>query len=185
MRMLLAAVISVCSLAVSGENRADAWQSLRDGQAVLLMRHTYAPGIGDPDDFELGDCSTQRNLSEEGRKQARDWGARLTDLGVHPVALYSSRWCRTLETAREMRLGEVTPFPALDSFFTQRSREPQQTLALRQFLNNLNADTPVVLITHQVNITALTGVVPRSGEALILALPLSDPPEVLQRIPPP
>jgi hypothetical protein len=85
----------------------------------------------------------------------------------------SSRWCRRLETARLLDVGPVEPSPPLNSFFADRERAATQTEALREFLSRPYAGPPRVLVTHQVNITALTNVVPRSGE-LIVAQPLAD-----------
>jgi broad specificity phosphatase PhoE len=162
-----------------------AWSMLREGRAVLLLRHATAPGYGDPQEFVLGDCTTQRNLDQAGRREAQRWGALLRDKGVFNPKIFSSRWCRALESSEQMGLGSVEPLPALDSFFGHADRETEQTEALRELLDSLPPTPPVVLVTHQVNITALTGVFPRSGEGLILALPLTHPPLVLAKIPPP
>ena len=180
--ILVALLLSTCSI-WAGEEAA--WAAMREGRAVLLMRHASAPGTGDPPGFVLGDCTTQRNLDEAGRLQAQRWGALLRKKGIDEPRLLSSRWCRALETAELLGLAAVEPLPMLDSFFVQPHRKSQQTEALREFLGTLPATPPVVLISHQVNITALTGIFPRSGEALILALPLKDRPQVLTRIPPP
>jgi hypothetical protein len=145
------------------------WTALRTGEAVALIRHALAPGTGDPAGFRLEDCATQRNLSEEGRLQARQIGAAFRENGIASAQVRSSRWCRCLETARLLDLGPVEPLPSLDSFFNQAGRGPAQTAALREFLSR--ADTtrlPRVLVTHQVNITGLTGVVPRSGEMIVV-----------------
>jgi broad specificity phosphatase PhoE len=162
-----------------------AWAAIREGQAVLLMRHASAPGIGDPAGFALGDCSTQRNLNQQGRLQAQRWGELLRENGVTRPSVFSSRWCRALETAEWMRFDKTDALPLLDSFFVRKDKKDTQTEQLREFLNSLPANSPVVLITHQVNITALTGVLPRSGEGLVLALPIIDSPKVLARISPP
>ena len=97
----------------------DAWQALREGRALLLLRHANAPGLGDPPGFVLDDCSTQRNLDEHGRAQARRWGELLRE-GLTRVRLLSSRWCRALDTAQQMALAPVEPLPALDSFSPRR-----------------------------------------------------------------
>ncbi len=158
---------------------------LREGRAVLLLRHATAPGYGDPPGFVLGDCDTQRNLDEAGRSEAQRWGDLLRGKGLSKFRVLSSRWCRALETAEQMRLASVEPSPVLDSFIAQPDREARQTAALRQLLDSLPVAPPAVLVTHQVNITALTGVIPRSGEGLILALPVNDSPQVLAKIPAP
>jgi phosphohistidine phosphatase SixA len=148
------------------------WQRLQQpGEMlyVVLLRHALAPGTGDPADFQLGDCSTQRNLSAEGRAQAAAIGQAFRDRGVAVQQVLSSQWCRCLETAELMKLGDVAPEPALNSFFRDRSTAEEQTLAVKQSLLT-RAERPgvIVMVTHQVNITGLTGVVPRSGEAVVL-----------------
>lgn len=149
------------------------WTALRAGEAVALIRHALAPGTGDPAGFKLEDCATQRNLSEDGRRQARQIGAAFRENGITSAQVRSSRWCRCLETARLLELGPVESLPSLDSFFNQPRRGPAQTAALREFLSRSHEGLPRVLVTHQVNITGLTGVVPRSGE-MIVVLPAAD-----------
>jgi len=161
------------------------WQALREGRALLLLRHANAPGLGDPPGFVLDDCSTQRNLDEHGRAQARRWGELLREKGLTRVRLLSSRWCRALDTAQQMALAPVEPLPALDSFFASPTSERLQTAALREALTELEPGEVAVLVTHQVNITALTGIFPQSGEGLILARPLAVAPKVLARVAPP
>ena len=171
------------SSAWAGEEAA--WSALLEGRAILIMRHASAPGIGDPPGFVLEDCSTQRNLDEAGRLQAQRWGDLLRQNRITQPRVFSSRWCRALETAEQLGFTPVEPLPILDSFFVQAARKSKQTEALREFLGVLPGRSSVVLVSHQVNITALTGIFPRSGEALILALPISDPPQLLARISPP
>lgn len=84
-----------------------------------IMRHALAPGTGDPRNFDLTDCSTQRNLSEAGREQAKAVGELLRKSGIEKAGVYSSQWCRCLDTATLLGLGPVTELPALNSFFQQ------------------------------------------------------------------
>lgn len=159
------------------------WQSLRSGEAVALMRHALAPGTGDPGNFDIDDCATQRNLSERGREQARATGERFHRNGIQRAQVYSSRWCRCQETARLMALGDVQTFAGLNSFFRDRSTEPGQSAATRALIEEHIAagGMPLVLVTHQVNITALTDVFPASGE-IIVVIPGADGLQVLGRI---
>jgi phosphohistidine phosphatase SixA len=143
------------------------WNAVRSGGAFVMMRHAIAPGTGDPSGFRLEDCATQRNLSEEGRAQAHAVGEVLRKNGLDGAEIRSSQWCRCLETARLLGLGSVEPLPALNSFFDERANGPIQTEALREWLSNRNESRPLVLVTHQVNISALTGFTPRSGEAVV------------------
>jgi len=147
---------------------------------VLMLRHANAPGIGDPRNFRLGDCSTQRNLDAAGRAQAAQLGARLAKAGVARAKVYSSQWCRCLETARLLKLGPVTELPALNSFFERAQDRDARVAALRTFLARLPPDgPPVVLVTHQVTITALTGDFTPSGGGVIFELNGSGTPRVL------
>jgi phosphohistidine phosphatase SixA len=164
----------------------EAWlDALRAGRAAALIRHALAPGTGDPAGFRIDDCGTQRNLSAEGREQARALGDRLRAEGIAAARIYSSQWCRCLETARLLDLGEVTELPALNSFFDDRSRADPQTDKLRSFLRAAPPSAPLVLVTHQVNIRALTGEATGSGEVVVIALPLGERAAVLGRIPAP
>lgn len=146
--------------------RADALAALTEPGTHALMRHAIAPGTGDPRGFRLGDPSTQRLLSEEGREQARAAGRALRAAGIRFDRVMSSRWERCLETAALMEMGDVVPEPALDSFFDDRSTGPAQTAAVLALLSALPVGERVLMVTHQVNITALTGIVPRSGEII-------------------
>ncbi|MDP5142395.1 histidine phosphatase family protein [Rheinheimera baltica] len=159
-----------------------AWTAWREGKALLIMRHTLAPGTGDPANFTLGDCSTQRNLNVIGQQQAKAWGERLRQHYSDAIQVFSSQWCRCLDTAKLMALGDVTPMPLLNSFFAGRGDGDKQNRALVQQFAQSQLAKPTVLVTHQVNFTALTGIFPQSGEAAIIALPLSQPATVLARL---
>jgi phosphohistidine phosphatase SixA len=149
-------------------DRQTIWIALRSGDHFAVLRHAIAPGTGDPENFKIGDCSTQRNLSDAGRKQAAHIGERFRANGIDKARVLSSQWCRCLETANLLSLGPVTALPALNSFFEYFEREKQQTQQLTEWLDRQDFKEPLVLVTHQVNITALTGVFPASGEMLVL-----------------
>jgi phosphohistidine phosphatase SixA len=165
-------------------DEAELFKALRTGRAALLLRHALAPGTGDPAEFRLDDCATQRNLSAAGREQARAIGERLRAQGIAQAEVYSSQWCRCLETARLLDLGSVTELPALNSFFGDRASAGAQTAALTDFLSAAPRAAAVVLVTHQVNIAALTGQGAASGEIVVVALPFEGEGSVLGRIPP-
>jgi phosphohistidine phosphatase SixA len=164
---LLAVLLAFCSRPALAADDAALWTALRAGGHVALMRHAEAPGIGDPPGFRLGDCSTQRNLSEEGRRQARMVGELFRNNGIARATLYSSQWCRCLDTAALLHLGPVTPLRALNSFFENSGREKEQTERIRVLIDERPAGATLLLVTHQVNITALTGVYPQSGEIVV------------------
>lgn len=144
------------------------WQALKSGGHLALLRHAVAPGTGDPSDFVLENCATQRNLSQEGRAQADRIGDRFRTNGIAAAKVYSSQWCRCLETAELLGLGPVEELPVLNSFFRRSEARDPQTRALRNWIEGAELDEPVVLVTHQVNITALTGIFPTSGELVVV-----------------
>ena len=151
--------------------QSSAFARLTEPGHVLLMRHAHAPGVGDPKGMALGDCSTQRNLDERGRVQAKALGGRLRAAGVSDIRVYTSQWCRCSETARLLAVGKVEEMPALNSFFEQPEARDERLAELRTFLDKLPRDgRPVVFVTHQVTVTALTGYFPSSGEGLVLKL---------------
>ena len=153
------------------ESLWDILQAPADALYVVLLRHALAPGIGDPADFTLGDCSTQRNLSADGRAQARQIGQLLRQRHIVVRELLSSQWCRCRETAELLSIGDPQPFPLLNSFFREPGKAASQTAGVRQYLlSRAAAPGVIIMVTHQVNITALTGVVPLSGEAVVLKL---------------
>lgn len=147
---------------------ANDWDALRQPGAIAIMRHALAPGTGDPAGFTLGDCATQRNLNDAGRAQARRTGDALRTRGISFDAVLTSQWCRARETARLLDLGTPVDAPALNSFFRSYDRRDAQTDALIEQLRT--ADGPLMLVTHQVNITALTGRGVRSGEIIVFRL---------------
>ena len=163
--------------------QAELWSALQAGGLAILLRHAQTePGIGDPPGFRLGDCRTQRNLSEEGRRQARRIGEALAARRVRIDAVRSSEWCRCLETARlAFPERSIQPFPALNSFFDGRAAEPRQTRELRAALASIDGPGNVVFVTHQVNIQSLTGETVGSGEAVLLRAARSAP-DVLGRL---
>ena len=152
----------------SAPDDASLWRGLQSGDHVALMRHALAPGTGDPEEFSIDDCATQRNLSSTGREQAGRIGERFRVNGISVAAVFSSQWCRCRDTARLLGLGPVTEQPLLNSFFRDFSRRDSQTEALSEWIARQDRSFPLVLVTHQVNITALTGVFPQSGELVIL-----------------
>ena len=138
---------------------------------VLMLRHAHAPGVGDPPNFVIGDCSTQRNLDASGRAQARQLGARLRAAGLTSARVFSSQWCRALETARLLDLGPVEPLPELNSFFERQDDRQRILDGLRAFLARLPIDgQPVILVTHQVVVNAFTEATPPAGGGSIFQI---------------
>jgi phosphohistidine phosphatase SixA len=155
------------------------WARLRDGGLVVMIRHASAPGTGDPPGFRPGECATQRNLSEAGRAEARRIGEAFRRERVPIAEVRSSEWCRCRDTA-ELAFGRYVAWPAINSFFADRSDEPQRTAAVRAVRPPRGSN--VVLVTHQVNITAASGVYPASGEIVVLQPAGGDRLEVIGRL---
>jgi len=177
---LIAAVLTACILPARADENL--WTALRKGTHVAMMRHALAPGTGDPANFTLQDCSTQRNLDDTGRRQAAAIGTRFRSNGIAKPRIYSSQWCRCLETAELLNLGDVTLLPALNSFFRDREKGPSQTAEIKKFLSQKDDGASIVLVTHQVNITALTNVFPASGEIVVVRIAPDGTVEVAGRI---
>lgn len=188
-REFLTLSLAAASTGVAGVVKAQTpepfWADLRSGKAFALLRHAVAPGTGDPPDFRIDDCSTQRNLSDEGRDQSRAIGDLFRANGITSAAVYSSRWCRCLDTARLLGLGEVMPLELLNSFFNERSVGQARSADLLSWLGKQNFHGPAVFVTHQVNITGLTGEVPGSGEMIVTTVNADGTVEVVGRAPPP
>lgn len=166
----MAATLAFVSEASAQTDETALWAALRAGGHVALLRHAIAPGTGDPDNFVIGDCGTQRNLSDRGRGQAERIGARLRANGIDRARVFSSQWCRCVDTGDHLKLGPVTELPLINSFFQNPERGERQTNALRAWIKTQDLRVPLVLVTHQVNITVLTGIYPTSGELVILRL---------------
>lgn len=137
---------------------------------VLLMRHALAPGVGDPENFAVNDCSTQRNLSDEGRAQAREIGQWLKGTKIKIFRVESSRWCRAKETAKLLDLGKVRLNKNLDSLFeeTDIANHPKTLQARKEIIAHRNKSGLLVMVGHYVNIAALTGVGVDSGSGVIV-----------------
>lgn len=143
------------------------WSLLREGGKVILMRHAQTePGIGDPPGWRLNDCRTQRNLSDDGREQARRVGEAFRRERVRLDEVRSSAWCRCVDTA-QIAFGRHTVWPAINSFFQRDGAREQQTREVMAAVRELRGPGNWVLVTHQVNVTGLTGEVLSMGEVLV------------------
>ena len=141
---------------------------LRKGGCIALMRHAETvPGVGDPPEFKLDDCRTQRNLSATGQQDARRIGVWFQQNTLKPRAVLSSAWCRCKDTA-DLAFRQHTVWPALNSVFNDRAQMPDQSEAIRKALAAVPNQQFEVWVTHQVNITALTGQGIGMGEIFIL-----------------
>jgi len=148
-----------------------AWERLRKGGLVILMRHAAPePGLGDPKGFRLDDCKTQRNLSDEGRADARRIGERFRAERVPIAQVYTSPWCRCRETAM-LAFGRAEDWSPLSSFFDFPHREPEYTERVKKRIGGYARRAPagnVVMVTHNVNIAALTRASVAPGEIVVV-----------------
>ncbi|MGA0866658.1 MAG: histidine phosphatase family protein [Candidatus Nanopelagicaceae bacterium] len=137
---------------------------------VLLIRHALAPGVGDPANFTLGDCSTQRNLSDEGRRDARDIGEWLKLRNIKINRVETSRWCRARETAELLGLGRVRANKNLDSLFEDDdpANDPQTEIIRNQIIEHRSKRGLLIMVGHFVNIGLLTGESVDSGEGVLV-----------------
>ena len=144
--------------------RAQGLQQAREGGVVLVRHASTVAGLGDPPEFRLGQCDTQRNLSEEGRQAAQAMGQWFRQHGLVPAAVLSSQWCRCQDTAR-LAFGAYQDWPALNSTFAGQGDASAQLQILRQRLRQMPAGRLEVWVTHQVIMPALTDAYPAMGEA--------------------
>jgi phosphohistidine phosphatase SixA len=137
------------------------------------MRHADAPGIGDPPGYVISQCSSQRNLGEYGKKQAKAIGSWLTSQGIQKADVFSSPWCRCLDTAILLNKGPVKIESSLASFFDNMSLEKRQTKELERFIKSelaKQSKMPLILVTHHVNIQAYTGKVLGVGDMILVRI---------------
>lgn len=160
------------------------WQIWKQPGVQAIMRHATAPGIGDPDNFKLGQCNTQRNLSPQGIEESKALGQKIKENGIKLDNIYSSQWCRCLDTARGLGIANVIELPTLNSFFEERGKSNAQTAGLKEHIAKMDATQKVLYVTHQVNTTALTGVYPASGEIILFRMNKNQTIEVMGRITP-
>ena len=134
---------------------------------VIFLRHALAPGFGDPNNFIKQDCSTQRNLSNKGRLQARLIGHYLKASEIRFSEILTSEWCRCIDTTKELNIGNWKTFSGLNSFFEGHEKKYKVMDKLRKKLGSLGHSDLVLLVTHQVVIFEQTGIAPKSGEMVL------------------
>lgn len=173
-RLFILMLAFLAAGAANAAARADEeaiWSRLKSGSHIVLIRHAVTEsGIGDPPGFTLGDCSTQRNLSAQGRTEAKRIGDAFRRRGIPIADVLSSRWCRCIDTA-QLAFGRVKPVAMLDSMFNDaaasESKKVDDVLAA---VARHSGPGNLVLVTHAANIQALTGVSASSGEMVVAAL---------------
>ena len=168
---LLVALATIIGTHTSALAQTEFANAMQDSQHVLLMRHADAPGYGDPRGYQLTQCSTQRNLGEAGKRQAQLTGEWLAKQGITKAQVYSSPWCRCFDTATLLNMGAVIKEAALGSFFDDMSQAKKQTDDLAKLIQTERTKyphTPIIMVTHHVNIQSYTGKVLNSGDMILV-----------------
>ena len=141
---------------------------LEEGGKLIFIRHAYAPGSGDPENFNLNDCSTQRNLSDEGRKQAQRIGEFFTKNKIEIDKVLSSEWCRCKETAK-IAFKNYSTNSFLNSFYSAKfsKNKDKQVKAFNDYIKNLESKKNLILVTHYVFISEVLNYTSSSGEIVV------------------
>ena len=163
--ILVISFITFSDLLASDEKLVN---SLNEGGKLIFIRHAYAPGGGDPDNFDINDCSTQRNLSESGRIQSQKIGNFFKENQIPIGKVYSSKWCRCKETASiAFKNFEIKNF--LNSFFSSQfaHNRKKQVIDFEKFLDNWDENQNLIFVTHYVLISEILNYAPSSGEIVI------------------
>ena len=141
---------------------------LEDGGKLIFIRHAYAPGNGDPNNFNLNDCSTQRNLNSIGRKQAKDIGGFFRENKIKIYKVLSSEWCRCKETA-DIAFNNYSTNSFLNSFYSSKyaKNKDKQVVALNNYVKKFKSDKNLIFVTHYVLISEVLNYSPSSGEIVV------------------
>jgi len=141
---------------------------LENGGKLIFIRHAYAPGNGDPDNFNLNDCSTQRNLNSIGRKQAKDIGEFFRENKIKVYKVLSSEWCRCKETA-DIAFNNYSTNSFLNSFYSSKyaKNKDKQVVALNNYVKKFKSDKNLIFVTHYVLISEVLNYSPSSGEIVV------------------
>jgi phosphohistidine phosphatase SixA len=167
LKFLLIIFISINS-PIKADSNQNVINELKRGGNLIFIRHAYAPGGGDPKNFDINDCKTQRNLSNSGRDQAKKIGFYFKENNIPIGKVYSSEWCRCKETA-SIAFNNFETKSFLNSFFSSqfaKNKDPQMK-KLKTFISNWNEDKNLVFVTHYVVISESLNYAPSSGEIVI------------------
>jgi len=143
-------------------------ESLKEGGKLIFIRHALAPGSGDPENFELQNCSTQRNLNEIGIQQSKKIGLIFKKNEIKIDNIYSSEWCRCKDTAK-YAFDDFETFDALNSFYDTRfaANEDKQIKDFYEFIDSIDSKNNIVFVTHYVVIGAILNIGTSSGEIVV------------------
>jgi len=166
-RVAVLIVVAISAVFVSAVHAESVWEALRAPGSVVVLRHSYAPGGFDPPDAKLEDCSTQRNLDESGRAQARRVGEAFRQHAITVGRVLSSPRCRCLDTAR-LAFGQVEPWDVLQGALRDTELRRRRLAETRKVIEAHQGGAPLVVVTHGSVVTDLTGLNLRMGEFVVL-----------------
>jgi len=167
-RALVATLVGMTAIAGAAlAQDADAvWAALRTPGAVIVLRHSYAPGGFDPPGARLDDCSTQRNLDDNGRAQARRIGEAFREHGISVGKVLSSPRCRCLDTGR-LAFGQAQPWAPLQGALSDSELRRRLVSEIRDAIAAHRDGPPLVLVTHGSVVSDLAGLNVRMGELVV------------------
>ncbi len=167
LKILLFIFISLTT-SIKADLNENLLNQLQDGKKLIFIRHAYAPGSGDPKNFNLNDCSTQRNLSEEGRKQAKHIGEFFKKNKIKIDKVLSSEWCRCKDTAK-IAFKNFSTNSFLNSFYSSKyvKNKDKQIKMLKEYIQSFNSNKNLILVTHYVLISEILNYGPSSGEIVV------------------
>ena len=167
-KFLLIIFITI-NLPIKAESNQNLITELKKGGKLIFIRHAYAPGGGDPDNFDINNCDTQRNLNEIGRQQAKKIGTFFEDNNIVINEIYSSEWCRCRETA-QIAFNRYEKKKFLNSFFSFKfiKNKDSQMIKLKKFIKDYDNKKNVVFLTHYVVINEILNYSPNSGEIIVI-----------------
>jgi len=170
MKYIYISIFFILNLFISNTVIADqsAIKELQKGGKIVFIRHSLAPGNGDPDNIDLKKCDTQRNLNQEGIEQSKKIGKLFSENNIQIDKVLSSEWCRCKDTAN-IAFGNFQTFSALNSFYEVRfaKNKSKQIKELKNFLNNWESDSNLIIVTHFVVISELLNKGTSSGEMIL------------------
>tara|TARA_B100000579_G_scaffold44289_1_gene30889 strand:- start:260 stop:817 length:558 start_codon:yes stop_codon:yes gene_type:complete len=153
---------------IKADSNQNLLNRLADGGKLIFIRHAYAPGSGDPNNFNLNDCSTQRNLSDNGKKQARHIGEFFRKNKIKIDKVLSSEWCRCKETAK-IAFKDFSTMSFLNSFYSSKfsKNKKKQIKGLNDYIKRFESNKNLILVTHYVLISEVLDYAPSSGEIVV------------------
>ena len=165
---ILLLVFTLITMPIKADSNKSLIDELKQGGKIIFIRHAYAPGNGDPDNFDKKDCSTQRNLNDQGIQQSKMIGQFFSKNLINIEKVFSSEWCRCKDTAKNA-FYKFETFDALNSFYDHKfiKNKDKQISDLKRFINNWNNDGNIIFVTHYVVIAEMLGVGIGSGEIIV------------------